>query len=258
MPDAATLGGRVAIVTGGGSGMGAATARLLATHGARVMVLDVSGQQQDTARVIGEAATSQLVDVSRADQLEAAIDATVEEWGRLDILCNSAGIVDPHAVAVADYSMDDFDRILSINLRGTFAAMKYAIPHLQKTGGGSIVNWASLTSFMGFANSPGYGATKGAIVALTHSAAVAYAPDNIRVNAIVRGIIDTPILRKSQQAGFDVKTDERAAAATFRRIAMRRLGTPEEAAQLVLFLASDASSYITGTAIPLDGGFLAG
>jgi NAD(P)-dependent dehydrogenase (short-subunit alcohol dehydrogenase family) len=241
--------GKIAIVTGAGSGMGAATARLLAASGAKVVCADVTGAETETAREIGGDAWALSCDVSDPAQVEALVRTTVERSGRLDVMCNAAGIVDPTARPIVDYDIDEFDRVIAVNLRGTFLCLKYGIAAMLESGGGSIVNWASLTSFIGVATAPGYGSSKGGVAMLTKSAAVAYATRGVRVNAIVPGVVRTPILKRSRSAGFD--TDPGA------HIAMGRLGEPEEAAQLVVFLASDAASYITGALVPLDGGFLA-
>jgi NAD(P)-dependent dehydrogenase (short-subunit alcohol dehydrogenase family) len=249
---------RIAIVTGAGSGMGAATAALLAAEGARVVLFDVTETVRDVAEQLGDRAVAVTGDVSAEADVRAAVDTAVQTWGRLDIMCNAAGIVDPVAVPVADYSVEDFDRVVGVNLRGTFLCLKYGITAMLESGGGAIVNWASLTSFIGLPTAPGYGASKGGVAMLTKSAAVAYAKKGVRVNAIVPGVVHTPILRKSRSAGFDTEEGTDNAAMFAARIAMGRLGRPEEAAQLALFLASDAASYITGATVPLDGGFLAG
>jgi NAD(P)-dependent dehydrogenase (short-subunit alcohol dehydrogenase family) len=249
---------RVAVVTGAGSGMGAATARLLAAEGARVVLVDLAPSVHDVAAEFGDRAVSVTCDVSAEADVRGAVDTAVQRWGRLDIMCNVAGIVDPVAVPVTDYSVEDFDRVVAVNLRGTFLCLKYGIAAMLESGGGAVVNWASLTSFIGLPTAPGYGASKGGVAMLTKSAAVAYAKRGVRVNAIVPGVVHTPILKKSRSAGFDTEEGTDNAAMFAARIAMGRLGRPDEAAALALFLVSDSASYITGAAVPLDGGFLAG
>ena len=248
---AGVLDGKVAVVTGAGSGMGRATAILFAAEGARVIVADVSGDEETTAKEIGEAAVAVHADVSKSDDVRACVEAATSAWGRLDVMCNVAGIVAPPA-SIGDYDEALFDHVLAVNMKSTFYGMKYAIPALLATGGGSIINWASLASFLGMPGAAAYVASKGAVAALTRAAAVEYAAHGIRVNALVPGVIETGIIQKGRDAGFDPE-----AMGILARIPIGRLGSSEEAANVALFLASDAASYVTGVLLPVDGGYLA-
>lgn len=245
------MDGKVAVVTGAGSGMGRATANLLAAEGARVVVVDISGDQDITAKEIGESAIAVQADVTKTKEVKAAVDAAVDTWGHLDVMCNAAGVVSEPAT-IDMYSDDEFERVLSINLKGTYFGMKHALPHLLANGGGAIVNWGSLASSLGMPGAAGYVASKAAVATLTKTAAVEYASRGIRVNAIIPGVVDTAIVQKGRDAGFDPE-----AMGILQRIPMGRLGRPEEAAQVVMFLVSDAASYVTGVLIPVDGGYLA-
>ena len=243
---------KVALVTGGAHGMGESTARLFAREGAKVAVADVleregSAVAGSIAAAGGEALFVPL-DVSSEDQWVAAIRATVDRFGRLDVLVNNAGI----SGAVPDRtSTAYFDQLMSVNARGTFLGVKHGVGQMQKTGGGSIVNLSSISGFVGqeFVHM-GYNGAKGAIRLMTKSAAVQYAKDGIRVNSVHPGLM--PPMRTSVTAA-DPALREKVLAT----IPMGRAGRAEEAAYAVLFLASDEASYITGTELVVDGGFLA-
>jgi len=241
---------KVAIVTGAGSGIGKATALLLASEGACVVAADVTGAEQETASAIGEGALAVHADVSQAADVEAMIAATVSRFGRLDILFNNAGIEGAQA-PTAECTEETFDRVIGINLKGVFLGMKYAIPAMIRSGGGSIINAASVAGLVGFQNIPAYCASKGGVIQLTKTAALEYAKQNIRVNATCPGVIWTPMVQR-------FVGDNAEARAQFEALEpVGRFGTPEEVAALVLFLASDESSFITGAALPVDGGFVA-
>jgi NAD(P)-dependent dehydrogenase (short-subunit alcohol dehydrogenase family) len=243
---------KIAVITGGAHGMGESTARLFAREGAKIMIADVlereGGEVAASIRAGGGDALFMRLDVSQEEQWPEVVSATVARHGRLDVLVNNAGI----SGAVPDrMSTEHFDRLIAVNTRGTFLGMKYAIPEMQKVGGGSIVNFSSISGFVGqeFVHM-GYNAAKGAIRLLTKSAAAQYGKDGIRVNSVHPGIM--PPMRTSVTSA-DPALREKVIAS----IPLRRAGTVEEGAYAVLFLASDEASYITGTELVVDGGFLA-
>ena len=239
------LAGKVAVITGAGSGMGAAMAELFCAEGARVVVADVSGQQDEVAAKLGERCRPIHADVSRSADVQAMIGLAVTTFGRLDVLCNNAGIQGALA-PTADYDEAEFDRVIAVNLRGVFLGMKYAIPHMLRAGKGSIVNTSSMAALVAFPSLPAYSASKGGVSVLTRLTAAEYAAHNIRVNAILPGAIDTGMTR-----GMPAEYLEGAVKATL----MGRIGEPSEIAYLALFLASDESSFITGTLTQVDGGY---
>jgi NAD(P)-dependent dehydrogenase (short-subunit alcohol dehydrogenase family) len=243
---------KVAIVTGGAHGMGESMVRIFAREGAKVVLADVlEGEGSGVAASVkaeGGDALFVRLDVAHEDQWPEVVRTTVARYGRLDILVNNAGI----SGAVSDrMSTEYFDRLMAVNTRGTFLGMKYAIPEMQKRAGGSIVNLSSISGFVGqeFVHM-GYNAAKGAIRLLTKSAAAQYGKDGIRVNSVHPGLM--PPMRTSVTAA-DPALREKVIAS----IPLRRAGRAEEAAYAVLFLASDEASYITGTELVVDGGFLA-
>ena len=243
---------KVALITGGAHGMGESTARIFAREGAKVAIADVLEREgREVAASIVAAGGDALflrLDVSEEQQWAETVRATVARYGRLDILVNNAGI----SGAVPDrMSTEYFDRLMAVNTRGTFLGMKYAIPEMQNSGGGSIVNFSSISGFVGqeFVHM-GYNAAKGAIRLLTKSAAVQYGNDSIRVNSVHPGLM--PPMRTSVTSA-DPALREKVLAG----IPLKRAGRAEEAAYAVLFLASDEASYITGTELVVDGGFLA-
>jgi NAD(P)-dependent dehydrogenase (short-subunit alcohol dehydrogenase family) len=243
---------KVAIITGGAHGMGESTARLFAREGAKIVIADVLEREgKEVAASISAAGGDALfvtLDVSQEDQWPEVVRGTVARHGRLDVLVNNVGI----SGGVHDrMSTEHFDRLMAVNARGTFLGMKYAIPEMQKSGGGSIVNFSSISGFVGqeFVHM-GYNAAKGAIRLLTKSAAVQYGKDGIRVNSVHPGLM--PPMRTSVTSA-DPATREKMIAS----VPLRRAGRAEEAAYAVLFLASDEASYISGTELVVDGGFLA-
>ena len=246
------LNDKVALITGAAHGMGEATARLFAREGAKVIFADVLEREGETvAQSIvanGGSAIFVRLDVAEEPQWIVAIAATIARYGRLDVLVNNAGI----SGAVPDrMSTEYFDRLMSINARGTFLGVKYAVAEMQKTGGGSIVNLSSISGFVGQAFvHMGYSAAKAAIRVLTKSAAVQYGKDGIRVNSVHPGMMP-PMLTSVTAA--DPALREKVLATVPRG----RAGTADEAAWAVLFLASDEASYITGTELVVDGGYLA-
>lgn len=244
------LDGKVAIVTGAGSGIGKATALLFAREGARVVVADHSGAEDETAREIGDAALAVHADVSRSADVQAMITAATDRFGRLDILFNNAGTEGAQG-ATTDSSEEEFDRVIAVNLKGVYLGMKYAIPAMLAGGGGSIINNASIAGLVGFPGAGAYCASKGGVIQLTKVAALEYATQGLRVNAVCPGVIWTPMVARA--AG----ESEEARAQFAQMEPVGRMGQPEEVAALVLFLAADESSFVTGTALPVDGGFVA-
>jgi NAD(P)-dependent dehydrogenase (short-subunit alcohol dehydrogenase family) len=243
------LDGKVAVVTGGASGIGRATALRCAAEGARVVIADVQDGSPvaATARAQHHDVVFQRTDVSAAAEVAAVMRTTAARWGRLDILVAAAGVGGGRA-ATADYGEADFDRVIRINLTGVFLAMKYALAEMLRSGGGVIVNIASVLGVVGMPYTPAYSAAKGGVVQLTKVAALEYASRNVRVNCICPGMIDTPMIRPMPAAGRQQLLGQQP---------LSRLGTAEEIAAAVVFLASDASAFTTGTALVIDGGFTA-
>ncbi len=246
------LKGKVAIVTGGVSGIGLAVAELLADSGAAVAVWDLKDDAvQKTAEAIrskGVKAIGIALDVTDEAAVEAAVQRTVQELGGLDIAVNNAGVGGPNAVS-GDYPVDGWKRVIDVNLNSVFLCQRAQIQALRKAGkGGSIINMASILGQVGFANSAAYVAAKHGVVGLTQTAAWDHAADNIRVNAVGPGFIATPLLDKMDPA---VKKALEA------KHALGRLGKAEEVAALVAWLASDDASFATGTYYAIDGGYLA-
>lgn len=239
------LDGKVALVTGAGSGIGAATARRFHEEGAKVVLADISGSQEAIAKELGEGALSIEADVSKGESVQAAVAAAVNTFGKLDILYNNAGI-DGDLSPIGEMSEEAWDKVQAINLRGVFLGIRYAIPEMLKTGGGSIINTASMAATVAFPTMASYCAAKGGVVMLTKTAAAEYAGEGIRVNAISPGTINTGI------------TDHLPADminAIIERNPVGRIADPSEVANLALFLASDESQFITGVDYLIDGGY---
>jgi NAD(P)-dependent dehydrogenase (short-subunit alcohol dehydrogenase family) len=245
------LRGKVAVVTGGGSGIGEATARLFADEGAQVVVADVRPDAAEaTATAItrsGGTALAVRVDVTQARDVEAMIRTAVQTYGGLDVLLNSADM-DIQGEA-GELSEDAWDRVVALNLTGVFLGCKYAIPAMRERGGGSIINTTSIMGMIGGSLGAVHLATRGGVVLLTKSAALDYARYNIRVNCICPGHIETPLLQRL----LDADPDRRARL--LYHSPMGRLGRPHEIAQGVLFLASDEASFVTGSTLVIDGGY---
>jgi NAD(P)-dependent dehydrogenase (short-subunit alcohol dehydrogenase family) len=246
--------GKVVLVTGGGSGIGRATALKLAQEGAKVMVADyVPEGGERTVKMITEAGgTASFVqgDVAVTKQVESMVAKTVETYGRVDCAFNNAGI-DGGPGTTVTCSEENFDRTIAINLKGVWLCMKYEIPQMLKQGNGSIVNTASVMGLVAVAGGPAYTASKHGIIGLTRTAALEYAAKNIRVNCVCPGAIRTPMIERSISSG---RTSERW---YIEGEPVGRMGKPEEIAQGVVWLLSDAASFVTGHPMAIDGGWVA-
>jgi NAD(P)-dependent dehydrogenase (short-subunit alcohol dehydrogenase family) len=250
-----TLDGKVALVTGGASGIGRATALAFAREGAKLVIADMNeeGGQQTVHTITenGGDATFVRVDVSNATAVEAMISKTVETYGRLDCAHNNAGILGTPFIPMTDYTEDEWNRIMNVNLKGVWLCMKYEIPQMLQQGGGVIVNTASGAGLVGSASFPIYDASKHGVVGLTKSAALQYAKQGIRANCVCPGVIRTPMA----QQGIEANPQFEEGAIT--RNPSGRFGNPEEVAEAVVWLCSDAASFVTGHAMSVDGGSLA-
>lgn len=243
-----SLENKVAIITGGASGIGKACAELFVKEGAKVCITDLNEELGNkTAVALGEFAMFLKADSSLAEDNQLIVQKTVEKFGALHIAVNNAGI-GGEANKVADLSLEGWKKVIDINLNGVFYGMHYQIPEIKKNGG-SIVNMASILGSVGFANSSAYVAAKHGVVGLTKTAAWEYGTDNVRINAVGPGFIKTPLV--------DSALDADTLKFLENRHAFQRLGEPMEVAELVLWLASDKSSFATGTYYPIDGGYLA-
>jgi NAD(P)-dependent dehydrogenase (short-subunit alcohol dehydrogenase family) len=262
------LEGKVVIVTGAGSGLGEASATLFAQQGAAVgcvdLFADAAERVAESIRASGGRAVAVAADVSSAADAERMVAATVEAFGSLDGVYANAGI--PGSGAAGDITTDDWDRVIAVNLTGVWLTSKFVLPHLLAKGGGSIVNQASVGGLVGVPGIASYAAAKAGVIGLTRQMAVEYAPKGIRVNAVCPGTVPTPLVRRTyeQAGGFAAAAEaagERDVDALLEKARMRfpigRLGTPLDIAHAALFLLSDDSAWITGIALPVDGGMTA-
>lgn len=246
------LANKTAIITGGASGIGRASALLFAREGANIVIADLNVDGgKETAELVerqGGNAFFSEVNVSDSNQVRDLVAVTVDTFGQLDILFNNAGIGNPNVKSV-DLEEEEWDRIIDINLKGVFLGIKHAVPELKKAGGGAIINTSSLLGLKGQKYLSAYNASKAGVILLTKNAALEYGRENIRVNAIAPGVIDTQIID-----GW--KSDEHKWPIISRANALGRIGNPEEVANAALFLASDEASFITGATLSVDGGGL--
>lgn len=247
-----TVNDKVVIVTGAGTGIGAASAKLFARKGARVIISDIHfGNAQRTAHEIsqeGFAATATKTDVTQYEQVEQLIKETVKDFGQLDVLVNNAGIGPKQPAKTAAHTLEDWDRVIAVNQTGVFYGMKLALQQMMVQGHGNIVNIASLAGLKASGNNISYSASKFAVVGMTKSAALEYASKNIRINAICPGYTQSNLL--DQLKGLRPDMEEKL----LKTIPMRRFGKVEEIAEAVVWLASDETKFITGQTITLDGG----
>jgi len=250
------LAGKVSVITGAGSGIGRAAALLFAQEGARVVAADLNRRAaEETVRMIrnaGGQARAVEVDVSSADSVKRMLQETLEAYRRLDVLVNNAGY--GFAATVEQTDETEWDRLMAVNLKGVYLGCKYAIPLMRRQGGGVIVNTASVVALVGIENRAAYCASKGGVAALTRAMALDHVRDGIRVNCVAPGTVDTPyfseIIAQSPDPAAPRKELEE-------RQPMKRMGRPEEIAYAMLYLASEESSFVTGSVLVVDGGWTA-
>jgi NAD(P)-dependent dehydrogenase (short-subunit alcohol dehydrogenase family) len=247
----AELDGRVAIVTGAARGIGAAIARAFDDRGASVAICDVAGNPEQVASGLRNS-IGVVCDVSSEDDVDALIKRTLGEFGRLDIVVNNAGI-DGAFNPLAESAPDTFDQVIAVNLRGVYLVMRKSIPALISSGGGSVINIASVAAVVAFAGTSAYTASKAGVVGLTRVAAHEYGSSGVRVNAILPGVIETPMLADLKETAPEIYQQVRAQAVAM--TSQARLGHPDEIASVAAFLAGDGASFLTGAAIPVDGGY---
>jgi NAD(P)-dependent dehydrogenase (short-subunit alcohol dehydrogenase family) len=246
------LEGKVAIVTGAGTGQGRSTALRLAREGAVVVAADVSGAEKDTAAQ-ADGIVAVRADVTRAAEVAALVEEATTRHGRLDVLCNVVGVAGIAQAAIPDVDEDEYDQLMAINLKSVFLGMKYAIPAMVAAGGGSVINWSSVGALVSSPHTGAYGASKAGVLAMTRAAAREWGRSNVRVNALCPGFI--------YPTGMTLMGEREHPEAVRRasgKSALDRPGHPDEVAAVAAFLASDDASYITGSSIVVDGGWTAG
>jgi NAD(P)-dependent dehydrogenase (short-subunit alcohol dehydrogenase family) len=250
------LGGRVAIVTGAASGIGRASSLAFAREGAQVIAadLDEQGGKETVARILGQGYEAFFIRTDVTSEMEAKrmVEETIHRWGRIDILFNNAGIV--LVKSLEETTEAEWDRVMSVNVKGAFLATKHVVPHMRRNGGGAILNTGSIASFTGQVGTPVYTASKGAIALLTKSLALDFGRDRIRVNCLCPGITDTPMLREHLGHGAEGEARIRARLS---RVPLGEILKPEDVARAALYLVSDDSLGITGVLHVVDGGLLA-
>lgn len=253
---AGRLAGKVALITGAGGGQGRAAAVLFAREGARVVVADVKVEGgEETARMVNAAggqAVFHATDVSQAQQVDAAVRLAVNTYGALHIMYNNAAVLHRKDALVTNLDEDIWDLVLNVNLKGVYLGCKYAVPEIVKAGGGSIINVSSLAGLLGVGNVHAYTAAKGGVISLTRALAMAYASQNVRCNVICPGGVDTPMM-----AHVFHNPNPKFREMSEKGHPLGRLGTPEDIAQMALYLASDESSWVTGSVFTIDGGYAA-